>query len=264
MTEMILNRPIACFDIEATGINPHSDRMVELAIVRMHPDGSQDSHRFVINPGIPIPIEASNIHGFKDDYVRDCPPFTDIASDVNAILENCDLSGFNLLRYDIPMLVAEMARADIRFELKNRKVVDAQRIFHQQEPRDLTAAIAYYCNEMHLGAHGAMADVTATMRVIESQLKRYSNLPRDVPSLDLYCNPRDPSWVDRSGRLKWINKTVAINFGKKKGVALETLIKDDPGFIKWMLKSDFPPDVKEIVAQGQRGEWPEPPSAASP
>jgi len=263
MTKMILNRPVACFDIEATGTNPQTDRIVELAIVRRHPDDSEDSHRFLVNPGIPIPIEASEIHGFKDEDVRDCPPFKDIAADVNVIFENCDLSGFNLLRYDIPLLVEEMARAEIRFEVENRKVVDAQRIYHQQEPRNLTAALAFYCNEMHLGAHGAMSDVTATMRVIDAQLRRYSNLPRDVPSLDTYCNPRDPNWVDRSGRLKWINKTVAINFGKKKGVALKTLINNDPGFIKWLLKSDFPPDVKEIVEQGQRGEWPEPPPAPS-
>lgn len=261
---MILTRPVAYFDIEATGTNPHADRIIELAIVRRHPDDSEDSHRFLVNPGIPIPIEASEIHGFKDEDVRHFPLFKDIAADVNEVFENCDLAGFNVLRYDIPLLIEEMARAKIRFEVESRKVVDAQRIFHQQEPRDLTAALAFYCNEMHLGAHGAMPDVTATMCVIDAQLKRYNQLPRDLPALDSYCNPRDPNWVDRSGRLKWINKTVAINFGKKKGVALDTLIRDDPGFIKWILKSDFPSDVKEIVAQGQRGEWPEPPSTPSP
>lgn len=263
MTVLNLSRPLACFDIEATGTSPQADRIIELAIVRMHPDGSSDSHHFLVNPGIPIPMEATDIHGFTDDDVRDCPPFAAITEEVNDILKGCDLSGFNVLRYDIPMLVEEMTRANSHFDIENRKVIDAQRIFHQREPRTLTAALAFFCSEMHLDAHGAMSDVAATMRVIEAQLKRYADLPRDVPSLDSYCNPRDPSWVDRSGRLKWINKTVAINFGKKKGVSLKTLIENDPGFIKWMLKSDFPPDVKEIVEQGKRGEWPEPPPVAS-
>jgi len=159
------------------------------------------------------------------------------------------------------MLEEEFVRAGMHFDMEGRKNVDAQRIYHQREPRDLTAALHYYCDEMHLDAHGAAADAEATVRVILAQLERYPDLPRDVAAHDEYCSPRDPAWVDRIGRFKWVDDQVVLNFGKQKGVALQTLIRADPGFIKWMLRSDFPRDVKEIIENAQRGDWPEPPGA---
>ncbi|MCE9614048.1 MAG: 3'-5' exonuclease [Lentisphaerae bacterium] len=264
MSNLQLYRPLAVLDIEATGTNPQSDRLIDLAIVRIMPDGRHDPHTFRVNPGIPIPEDSARIHGIRDADVRDCPLFKDVAAQVNDVLANCDLGGFNVLRFDIPMLIEEFGRVGIAFDISERRIVDAQRIFHRREPRDLTAALSYYCQEMHLGAHGAMADADATVRVLEAQLKRYPDLPRDVAELDAYCNPRDPGWVDREGRLKWAGSEIVVNFGKKKGESLRALLREDPGFIKWMMRSNFPKDVKQLIEDGQRGVWPPPPPPAAP
>ncbi len=259
MPNLELSRPLAVFDIEATGTSPQSDRIIELAIVRLMPDGSQDTKTFLVNPGMPIPPESTRIHGFVDEDVADAPSFSDVASEIAETLDNCDLAGFNVIRFDIPMLLEEFRRANLVFDIETRKVVDAQRIYHQREPRDLTAALSFYCNEMHLDAHGAAPDAEASARVIEAQLGRYEDLPRDVSGLDAYCNPREPDWVDRSGRLKWVSDEIVLNFGKKKGTSLKVMLRDDPGFIRWMLRSDFPTDVKAILEDAKRDVWPEPP-----
>lgn len=262
MATWTLKRPLAFFDIEATGISPRADRIVELAITRLMPNQSRDNHIWRINPGVPIPADATAIHGIYDADVADCPAFPAIAHDVEALLENCDLAGYNVLRYDIPMLVEEFDRAGLAFDIDARRVVDVQRIYHRREPRDLTAALAYYCNEMHFDAHGAQADVDATIRIFMAQMERYADLPRDIEGLSDYCDPRDPASVDRQGRLRWTNGEVTINFGRKKGTPLRELIANDPGFIKWMLKSDFPLDTREIVQNACAGTWPNPPRNA--
>jgi DNA polymerase III subunit epsilon len=257
-----LDRPLAVFDIEATGINVRTDRIVEICIIKLMPKGKRESFTFRINPTIPIPPEATKIHGITDADVADRPRFTALAKQLNEIFEGCDLGGYNLIHFDIPILIEEFLRANIKFEVDGRRILDAQRIFHKREPRDLTAALAYYCGEMHLDAHGAEADVLATIRVMEGEFEKYSDLPRDMDELDKYCNPRDPSWVDRTGKLKWLKGEIVLNFGKKKDVTLRSLIKDDPNFVKWMLKSDFPRDMQEIVQNASQGIWPPAPAAA--
>jgi DNA polymerase-3 subunit epsilon len=257
----MLKRPLAFFDIEATGTSPRADRIVELAITRLHPNQSRDNHVWRINPGVPIPPESTEIHGITDADVADCPTFAAVAREVEALLTDCDLAGYNVLRYDIPMLVEEFARVGVCFDPDARRIVDVQRIFHRREPRDLTAALAYYCNEPHLDAHGAQADVDATIRIFQAQLERYADLPADVDGLSAYCDPRDPAWVDRQGRLRWVDGEITINFGRKKGTPLREMIATDPGFIKWMLKSDFPLDTREIVTNAYEGKWPTPPKA---
>lgn len=257
-----LDRPLAVFDIEATGINVRTDRIVEIAIVKLMPKGKRESFVFRVNPGIPIPPEATKIHGITDADVADLPRFAAIAKQLNEILEGCDLGGYNLIHFDIPVLIEEFLRANIKFDIDNRRILDAQRIFHKREPRDLTAALAFYCGEMHLDAHGAEADVLATIRVMEGEFEKYQDLPRDMDELDKYCNPRDPSWVDRMGRLKWLKGEIVLNFGKKKDTSLRSLIEDDPNFIKWMLKSDFPRDMQEIIKNATEGRWPTPPAAS--
>jgi len=261
MVALKLTRPLACFDIEATGISPTSDRIIELAISRLHPDGTRDSQIFVVNPGIAIPADSTAIHGFTNEDVADKPSFADVADDVIACFEDCDLAGFNVIRFDIPMLIEECVRAKKNFSMEGRRVADAQRIFHRKEPRDLTAALAFYCNEMHIDAHGAAADVEATLRVLEAQVERYADVPADIEALDAYCSLQDPAFVDRSGRLKWVDGEVTINFGKNKRTTLRSLIAKDKGFIKWLLRSDFPSDVKQIVQDACNGQWPAPPSA---
>jgi DNA polymerase-3 subunit epsilon len=262
MSELKLDRPLAFFDIEATGISPRADRIIDLAIVTLNPDGTRDTHTFRVNPEMPIPEESTKIHGITDQDVENSPTFKEVAPEINSVLEGCDLGGYNIVRFDIPMLAEEFIRCGIKFDVDSRRLIDAQRIFHRREPRDLTAALSFYCGELHMGAHGAEADVLATIQVLEGQFAKYQDLPGEMDSLHDYCNPRDPSWVDRQGRLKWSGGKVALNFGKKKGQLLRRIVEEDPGFIKWMLRSDFPADTRQIVQDAMQGIWPEPPKSS--
>ncbi len=259
MATLKLERPLAVFDIEATGTSPQVDRIIDLCIIRLMPSGERTLHNFRIHPGMLIPLESSLIHGIMDADVAGCPSFKDVAEDIQECLVDTDLCGYNLLRFDIPMLENEFIRAGVPWNASDCKVVDVQRIFHRKEPRDLSAALAFYANELHLDAHGAQPDVEATIRVLEGQFERYDDLPADVAALDAYCNPRDPAWVDKTGKFKWVNGQVVLNFGKKRGVTLKTILESEPGFAKWMLRSDFPQDVKAILTEAVDGKWPSPP-----
>jgi DNA polymerase-3 subunit epsilon len=243
-----LDRPLVIFDIESTGTNYRTDRIVEIAFIILRPDGSETTERFLVNPEMPIPAEVTKIHGISDADVRDAPTFKALAPKLYALLQDCDLGGYNLIRFDIPMLIEEFLRASINFSLEGRRVVDAQRIFHKNEPRDLTAALAFYCGgTVHVDAHGAVADARATLQVLEGELDRYPDLPRTMVELDAYCSLRETSWVDREGKFKLENGEVIINFGKKKGESLKNLVRTDPGFLRWILKSDFSSDTKDVV-----------------
>jgi DNA polymerase-3 subunit epsilon len=250
-----LDRPLAVFDIESTGINPRSDRIIELSIVKLlPPKGLRELRTFIVNPGIPIPPESSAIHGITEADVAGKPLFRDLAPEIYRFLEGCDLAGYNIIRFDIPMLIEEFLRASINFSMEGRRLVDAQRIYHKREPRDLKAALQHYCGELFLEGHRAEADALATVRVLEGQFTRYPDLPRTMNELDKYCDLRDPSWVDRDGKLRWVNGEIAINFGKKKGETLSDLSKRDPNFLRWILKSDFASDTKAIVEKILNGE----------
>lgn len=253
-----LERPLAVLDIESTGTNPRTDRIIELSIVKIPPKGERRILTYKVNPGIPIPPEATAIHGIRNEDVAGAPLFQAVAAEVYKELDGCDLGGYNLLRFDVPLLIEEFLRCSINFPMDNRHVVDAQRIFHKREPRDLKAALAFYCNELYMEGHHAEADALATVRVLEGQLARYSDLPRSIAELGKYCDLRDPSWADRDGKLRWLNGELAINFGKKKGEKLSDLAKSDPGFLKWMLRGDFASDTKAIVSKVLQGKRPDP------
>jgi len=255
-----LDRPLAFIDIEATGVYPRTDRVIDLSIATVLPDGTRRIDNFRFNPGVPIPPEASAIHGIKDADVAQSPSFPQKADAVLKALGDSDLAGFNLARFDIPILAEEFLRAGKPFYVELRRVIDVQRIFHRREPRDLTAALAFYCGEVHANAHGAEADALATLKIFEAQVSRYKDLPHSVQELHQYCDVRHPDWVDRSGRLKWLKGEVVLNFGKKRGFPLRQLIQSDPNFVKWLLNSDFPRDMQEIVrAAANEGRWPAPP-----
>ena len=249
-----LDRPLAVFDIESTGTNPRADRIIELSVVTIMPKGAREIRSFRCNPGIPIPPEATAIHGISDADVANDPLFKTIAPDVYRLFDTCDLAGYNIIRFDVPILIEEFLRASINFDLAGRRIIDAQRIFHKREPRDLKAALAFYCNELYLDGHRAETDALATVRVLEGQFERYSDLPRNMNELDKYCDLRDPSWVDRDGKLRWTNREITINFGRKKGEKLTDLARNDPGFLKWILKGDFASDTKAIVAKILEGK----------
>ncbi|MFH1476465.1 MAG: 3'-5' exonuclease [Verrucomicrobiota bacterium] len=261
MTRLKLERPLAVLDIESTGINPRMDRIIDLAIIKLFPDDRREQHTFRVNPEIPIPAETTAIHHITNADVAHAPPFRQVAPQILEILADCDLGGFGVVRFDIPMLAEEFARAGFQFNPDNRRIVDAQRIYHKKEPRDLSAALTFYCGEMHLGAHGAEADALATVAVLEAQLQKYADLPRSLDELDKYCNPpRNPAWADRTGKLKWQESEILINFGVQNiGRKLKDLVRDNPKFLMWILKSDFPADTKRIVADALEGRFLTPP-----
>ena len=260
MLKLKLDRPLAVFDIESTGTNRRTDKIIDLAIVKLWPDGRRETHEFRFDPERPIPAEATAIHGISQSDVQGYPPFRQRAADVLAVLQDCDLAGYNVLGFDIPLLVEEFARAGVVWSVEGRRVFDAQRVFHKKVPRDLTAALAYYCGEMHVDAHGALGDVEATLRVLEGQLVKYPDLTHDLDGLDNICNPRDPAWVDRSGKLKWVDGEVTLNFGKYQGRKLREAVQQEPNLVRWMLRADFPQDTRDIVQSALNGKYPAPPA----
>lgn len=247
MLDLKLDRPLVVFDIESTGLYPRRDRIVELAAIKVMPDGTEISKCWLLNPTIPIPPETTAIHGISDELVRDCPTFADRADEIFAFFEGADLSGFNSDRYDVPCLEEEFARVGKNLDVASRRLVDVMRIFHRKEPRDLSAAVGYYLGRSHEGAHGAEADTRATLEVLKAQMARYADLPRTTAELDEYLVPRDPLNADRNGMLRWRDGELCVNFGKKRGQVLRKLMLDEPKFLKWIVNGDFDTDVKMIV-----------------
>jgi len=262
MKFIALDRPLAVFDIESTGLNPRTDRIVELAVLRLEPGGARSSRTWLLNPGMPIPLESVAIHGITDEMVRDAPSFADRADEILAFFRGCDLGGFGLSKLDIPILEEEFSRCGMFFNAAGRRLFDALRIYHRREPRDLAAALRFFCGEELEGAHGAEADAAAALRVLEGEFARYPDLPTDPDALDRELNPRDPFNVDREGRLRWVNREATVNFGKKKGKTLRELAEADPGFLRWIVKGDFPLDTRRIASDALAGRFPECPFPA--
>ena len=255
-----LKRPLVVFDIESTGISPRKDRIIELAAIKVMPDGTEVSRCWLFNPTVHIPEETTAIHGIADEDVKDCPTFADRAKEILAFFEGCDLSGFNADRFDIPCLEEEFARCSLNFAAGRRKHVDVQRIYHRMEPRDLTAAVGFYCHRSHEGAHGAEADTAATLEVLKAQLARqdgpYAQLPRSVDEMDEYLVPHDPLNADRGGMFRWKDGEWTVNFGKKRGESLKKIMLNEPNFLKWMLKGDFDTEARMIAADALEGRLP--------
>lgn len=255
-----LERPLVVFDIESTGVAARKDRIIELAAIKVMPDGTEISKCWLMNPGVKIPPETTAIHGISDEIVKDCPTFADKADEIFAFFEGCDLSGFNADRFDIPCLEEEFARVGKNFAPSSRKHVDVQRIYHRKEPRDLTAAVRFYLGRDHAGAHGAEADTRATLEVLKAQMAKYDDLPQTVDEMDEYLVPHDPLNADRMGTLRWKDGELTVNFGKKKGESLKKLCFNEPNFLKWMLKGDFDTEVKMIIRDLlDNGRLPPPP-----
>lgn len=243
-----LERPLAVIDLETTGTDIKIDRIIEVSVLKLLPGGDHDHRTRRVNPSVPIPPEATKIHGISDDDVADCPSFRAIAPSLARFLDGCDLCGFNILGFDLRLLVAEYNRVGLVFPVSGRRVIDACRIFHQREPRDLTAAYKLYCGLHHEGAHGAAADVLATAAILDAQVVRYEDLPRTVDGLHGACN--DPAALDMSGMFGRDEDGVIVFLkGKYKGRSLEAVAGDKPDYIDWMLKSDFFDDTKAIAAE---------------
>lgn len=243
-----LDRPLIVFDIESTGLNTRTDRIIELAAIKVNPDGSEEKKRWLLNPGVPIPPSTTEIHGYTDDEVKDCPTFADVASEMFRFFEDCDLSGFNCDRFDVPCLEEEFARAGYNFASSQRRHVDVQRIYHKMEPRDLTSAVRFYCDRDHTGAHRAEADTLATLEVLKAQMLKYDSLPKTSAEMDEFLNPHDPLNADRGGLIRWIDGAWCLNFGKNKGKKLYDLFMKEPKFLKWIINGNFDTEVRQICS----------------
>ena len=247
MFPLSLDKPLVVFDIESTGISPRKDRIIELAAIKVMPDGSEIEKCWLLNPTIPIPPETTAIHGISDEIVKDCPTFAEKAEEIFAFFEGCDVSGFNADRFDIPCLEEEFARTGRNFASSSRRHVDVQRIYHKMEPRDLTSAVRLYLGRDHAGAHGAEADTRATLEVLKAQMARYPQLPKTSAEMDEYLAPRDPMNADRNGLLRWVDGELTVNFGRKKGESLRRLLINEPNYLRWIVKGDFDTEVRAIV-----------------
>jgi DNA polymerase-3 subunit epsilon len=240
-----LDRPLIVFDIESTGLNTRTDRIIELAAIKVNPDGTEEKKRWLLNPGVPIPPSTTEIHGYTDEEVKDCPKFADVAEDMFRFFDGCDLSGFNCDRFDAPCLEEEFARAGYNFASSQRRHVDVQRIYHKMEPRDLTSAVRFYCDRDHTGAHRAEADTQATLDVLKAQLVKYE-LPQTSEEMDDFLNPHDPFNADRNGMIRWIDDAWRVNFGKHKGKKLYDLFMKEQKVLKWIINGSFDTEVRQI------------------
>ena len=242
-----LDRPVVFFDTETTGTNPRVDRIVEIACVKIHPDGRRESLVRRLDPGMPIPRGATAVHGISDRDVAGCPTFEELAPEILQFLDGCDLGGYNIAGFDLPVLRSELWRSGLELDLSTRRILDAQRIFFAYEPRHLTAAARFYCGREHAGAHGALADAEMTVDVLEGQLARYADLPRSVSRLhELYCAGLDQD-MDPDGRIRLVNGEPTVNFGRNRGRTLKEIGREDPTFLEWILREEFSQPVKDIV-----------------
>jgi DNA polymerase III subunit epsilon len=253
-----LKKPLVFLDLETTGINIATDRIVEIAFLKIYPDGREEEKQQLINPGMPIPPETSGIHGIYDDDVKDAPSFREVAKTFAKFIEGCDIAGFNSIKFDIPLLTEEFLRADVEIDLKKHKFIDVQVIFHRMEKRTLAAAYKFYLLKDLENAHSAMADTKATFEVLKAQIERYdgiifddggkktSPITNNVESLSLFSS-FDKN-VDFAGRIIYDDNGVEIfNFGKHKGKAVEKVLKEDPGYFAWMMQGEFPLYTKKVL-----------------
>lgn len=255
-----LRNPLTFFDLETTGINIAKDRIVELAMIKLLPNGETIKERHLVNPTIPIPEESAVIHGIRDEEVKNAPTFKEIAKNLLKFLEGSDLAGFNIVRFDVPILVEEFLRVDIDFDISQRKLIDAQKIFFMMEKRNLTSAYKFYCQKELVGAHGALVDTEATLEVFKSQIERYDGLEvtdlsgnsigkieNDMASIHALVAS---NMVDLAGRFVFNEKGIEVfNFGKHKGKAVTEVLNSERGYYDWMMKGDFPLDTKRRLTQ---------------
>ncbi len=252
---LTLSRPLVVLDTEATGTYPARDYVVELAFVKFHPDGTREIFHRRVRPPIPIPPEATRIHGITDADVAALPLFPELARDVADFLAGCDLAGYNIEGFDLPLLQIELARAGIEFDVSGVSIIDAQLVFHREESRTLSDAMRLYVGRSHENAHSALADAEATALVIEGQLGRYPQMPRTPRDVAARYPPPRGRRIDPEGKLVIREGTIYVNFGKKHhGKSLDQVRGEDPRFFDWVLSGDFSPAVKRCVREYLAGD----------
>ena len=246
--ELKLSKPIIFFDLETTGINIANDRIVEISILKVFPNGNKESKTWLVNPVIEIPKEASDIHGITNERVVNEPTFNELASQISILIEGCDLAGFNSNRFDIPLLAEEMLRANINFDMKNRNAIDVQVIFHKKEERTLSAGYKFYCGKDLENAHSAEADTLATYEILKAQLDKYEDLENDVQYLDTFS-----THVKRADFAGFVlfdeDGDEMFSFGKYKGEKAIDILKRDKGYFSWIQNADFPLYTKKVLQE---------------
>ncbi|MCF6240706.1 MAG: 3'-5' exonuclease [Bacteroidales bacterium] len=244
--QLNLTKPLAFFDLETTGINVSKDRIVELSVLKVMPDGTEIKKTWLINPTIPIPEKVTKIHGISDKDVKDKPTFKDLASEILDFFGEADLVGYNSNKFDIPLLVEEFLRAECDFDVKNRRFIDGQVIFFKKEPRTLSAAYEFYCGKKLENAHSAEADVFATYEVLKAQIERYDDLKNDVTQLSKFSSQSRNA--DFAGMIIFNEDGVeTFNFGKHKGKTVREVLEKEPGYYSWIMGADFPLYTKKIL-----------------
>ncbi|MDG1147319.1 MAG: 3'-5' exonuclease [Crocinitomicaceae bacterium] len=243
-----LKKSLAIFDLEATGLSVTNDRIVEIAIVKIAPDGKRSEFHKRLNPEQAIPKEVSEIHGIYDEDIKDAPTFKQIIPELEAFIENTDIAGYNSNKFDLPMLAEELLRAGSEIDLSTKNHIDVQNIFHKMEQRTLIAAYAFYCNKDLKNAHSAMADADATWEVLDAQISKYDEIQDDVPFLANFSSYGNVSRLDFAGRLALNKEGVEIyNFGKHKGKTIKDVSIAEPGYYGWMMDADFPRYTKQCL-----------------
>lgn len=244
--ELKLSKPICFFDLETTGIDITKDRIVEISILKVYPNGNKESKTWLVNPTIPIPKAASDVHGITDERVAGEPTFKELAKQIHNMIKDSDLAGYNSDRFDIPLLAEEMLRAEVDFDLGNRVSVDVQTIFHKMEQRTLSAAYKFYCGKDLIDAHTASADTNATYEILKAQLDRYDNLENNIKKLSEFTYRKQIA--DFAGFIGYNDKGEEIfTFGKHKGKRVENIFDEEPGYFGWLLSADFPLYTKKIL-----------------
>jgi DNA polymerase-3 subunit epsilon len=244
--ELNLKKPICFFDLETTGINIATDRIVEISILKVFPNGNKESHTWRVNPEMPIPEVVTAIHGITDKMVENEPVFKELANKVYTLIKDCDLGGFNSNRFDIPLLAEELLRADVDFDMKKAPSVDVQTIFHKMEKRTLEAAYKFYCNESLDNAHSAAADTNATYEVLKAQLDKYEDLENDVTYLSNFSAHRN--FADFAGYIGFNEDGDEVfSFGKHKGSLVLEVLEKEPGYFGWLLNANFPLYTKKVL-----------------
>ena len=243
-----LKKPLAVIDIEATGSNPSIDRIVEIAIIKIMVDGTRTVKRKIFNPQIAIAQNIIDIHGITNEMVKDAPTFKQSAQEIKQFMDGCDIACYNAYRLDLPILVEEFIRADVEFDMKNRKVVDVQKIYHQMEQRTLSAAYKFYCDKALEGAHGAEVDASATAEILSAQIERYPQLGNTVDTVIKAVG--DDKIIDFARRFAYNDKDQEVfNFGKHKGRTVAEVLKAEPQYYDWMMKGEFPMNTKQKLTE---------------
>ncbi len=247
MPKLNLKKPIIFFDLETTGTDTAKDRIVELAFIKLTPDGKRDKYVKRLNPTIPISAESTSIHGISDADVKDSPTFKQIAKELHEWIKGCDLGGYNSSKFDLPLLAEEFLRVDINVDFTERHMVDVQQIFFKMEARTLSAAYSFYCQKELTNAHSAEADINATIEVLEAQLERYTELNNDVTALHQFTNMGD--YVDYARRIVMKDGHPIFNFGKYKGRKVEEVFNSEPQYYDWMMQADFALHTKQKISE---------------